>query len=114
MRFILLGPPGAGKGTQASFICKKYGVPQISTGDMLRAAIKAGTELGMKAKKLMDAGQLVSDEVILDLVKHRIADADCKNGFLFDGFPRTLAQAESMKRAGLQIDYVVEIAVPDE
>ena len=114
MRFILLGPPGAGKGTQASFIARKYGIPQISTGDMLRAAIKAGTELGMKAKKLMDAGQLVSDEVILDLVKHRIAEADCKNGFLFDGFPRTLAQAESMKSAGLQIDYVVEIAVPDD
>ncbi len=114
MRFILLGPPGAGKGTQASFICKKYGVPQISTGDMLRAAIKAGTELGLKAKKLMDAGQLVSDEVILDLVKHRIEEPDCAGGFLFDGFPRTLAQAESMKSAGLYIDYVVEIAVPDE
>ena len=114
MRFILLGPPGAGKGTQASFITKQYGVPQISTGDMLRAAIKAGSELGMKAKKLMDAGQLVSDEVILDLVKHRIEEPDCKGGFLFDGFPRTLAQAESMKNAGLHIDYVVEIAVPDE
>jgi adenylate kinase len=114
MRFILLGPPGAGKGTQASFICKKYGVPQISTGDMLRAAIKAGTELGMKAKKLMDAGQLVPDDVILDLVKHRIEEPDCAGGFLFDGFPRTLAQAEAMKSAGLQIDYVLEIAVPDE
>ena len=114
MRFILLGPPGAGKGTQASFICKKYGVPQISTGDMLRAAIKAGTELGLKAKKLMDAGQLVPDEVILDLVKHRIEEPDCIGGFLFDGFPRTLAQAESMKNAGLHIDYVIEIAVPDE
>src|SRR5487761_2744581 len=114
MRFILLGPPGAGKGTQASFICKKYGVPQISTGDMLRAAIKAGTELGLKAKKLMDAGQLVPDEVILDLVKHRIEEPDCSGGFLFDGFPRTLAQAESMKDAGLHIDYVIEIAVPDE
>lgn len=114
MRFILLGPPGAGKGTQASFICKKYAVPQISTGDMLRAAIKAGTELGMKAKKLMDAGQLVSDEVILDLVKRRIAAPDCNGGFLFDGFPRTLAQAEAMKNAGVYIDYVIEIAVPDE
>lgn len=114
MRFILLGPPGAGKGTQASFIIKKYGIPQISTGDMLRAAIKDGTELGRKAKTLMDAGQLVSDSVILDLVKHRIAAPDCGGGFLFDGFPRTLAQAEAMKNAGLQIDYVIEIAVPDE
>jgi adenylate kinase len=114
MRFILLGPPGAGKGTQASFITKKYGIPQISTGDMLRAAIKAGSELGMKAKKLMDTGQLVSDEVILDLVKHRIEQPDCAGGYLFDGFPRTLAQAESMKSAGVHIDYVIEIAVPDE
>ena len=114
MRFILLGPPGAGKGTQASFITRKYGVPQISTGDMLRAAIKAGTELGMKAKKLMDAGQLVPDDVILGLVESRIQQADCAGGFLFDGFPRTLAQAESMKNAGLHIDYVIEIAVPDE
>ncbi|TSA12277.1 MAG: adenylate kinase [Betaproteobacteria bacterium] len=114
MRFILLGPPGAGKGTQASFVTKKYGIPQISTGDMLRAAIKAGSELGLKAKQLMNAGQLVSDEVILDLVKHRIDEPDCAGGFLFDGFPRTLAQAESMKQAGLHIDYVVELAVPDE
>lgn len=114
MRFILLGPPGAGKGTQASFITRKYGVPQISTGDMLRAAIKAGSELGMKAKKLMDAGQLVPDDVIIDLVRHRIAEPDCAGGFLFDGFPRTLAQAESMKHAGLHIDCVIEIAVPDE
>jgi adenylate kinase len=114
MRFILLGPPGAGKGTQASFISKEYAIPQISTGDMLRAAIKAGTGLGMKAKKLMDAGQLVPDNVILDLVKHRIEEPDCAGGFLFDGFPRTLAQAEAMKDAGLQIDYVLEIAVPDE
>jgi len=114
LKFILLGPPGAGKGTQASFITKKYGVPQISTGDMLRAAIKAGTETGLKARKLMDAGQLVSDDVILDLVKHRIEEPDCAGGFLFDGFPRTLAQAESMKNAGLRIDYVIEIAVPDE
>ncbi len=114
MRFILLGPPGAGKGTQASFITKKYAIPQISTGDMLRAAIKAGTELGLRAKQLMDAGQLVSDEVILDLVKNRITAPDCSSGFLFDGFPRTLAQAEAMKNMGLQIDYVIEIAVPDE
>ena len=114
MRFILLGPPGAGKGTQANFVTKKYGIPQISTGDMLRAAIKAGSELGLKAKKLMDAGQLVSDDVILDLVKHRIEQPDCAGGYLFDGFPRTLAQAESMKTAGVHIDYVIEIAVPDE
>ena len=114
MRFILLGPPGAGKGTQANFITKKYGIPQISTGDMLRAAIKAGSELGLRAKKLMDAGQLVSDEVILDLVKHRIEEPDCAGGYLFDGFPRTLAQAEAMKNAGVHIDYVIEIAVPDE
>jgi adenylate kinase len=114
MRFILLGPPGAGKGTQASFITKKYGIPQISTGDMLRAAIKAGTELGMKAKKLMDAGQLVPDDIILGLVKKRIEQPDCAGGFLFDGFPRTLMQADAMKNAGVQIDYVVEIAVPDE
>jgi adenylate kinase len=114
MRFILLGPPGAGKGTQAIFITKKYGIPPISTGDMLRAAIKAGTELGLKAKKLMDAGQLVPDDVILGLVKSRIEQPDCAGGFLFDGFPRTLAQAEAMKNAGLKIDYVLEIAVPDE
>jgi adenylate kinase len=114
MRFILLGPPGAGKGTQASFITRKYGIPQISTGDMLRAAIKAGTALGLKARKLMDAGQLVPDDVILDLVQSRIEQPDCAGGFLFDGFPRTLAQAEAMKHAGLQIDYVLEIAVPDE
>ena len=114
MRFILLGPPGAGKGTQASFITKKYAVPQISTGDMLRAAIKAGSELGLRAKKLMDAGQLVPDGVIIDLVKNRIEQPDCARGFLFDGFPRTLAQAEAMKKAGLHIDYVIEIAVPDE
>jgi len=114
MRFILLGPPGAGKGTQASFITRKYGIPQISTGDMLRAAIKAGSELGLKAKKIMDAGQLVPDDVIIDLVKKRIEEPDCTGGFLFDGFPRTLAQAEAMKDAGVQIDYVIEIAVPDE
>jgi len=114
MRFIFLGPPGAGKGTQASFITQKYGIPQISTGDMLRAAIKAGSELGLKAKTIMDAGQLVPDGVIIDLVKRRIEEPDCAGGFLFDGFPRTLAQAEAMKTAGVQIDYVVEIAVPDE
>jgi adenylate kinase len=114
MRFILLGPPGAGKGTQAGFITKRYGIPQISTGDMLRAAIKAGSDLGMKAKTLMDAGQLVPDDVILGLVKNRIEQADCAVGFLFDGFPRTLAQAEAMKDAGLHIDCVIEIAVPDE
>ena len=114
MRFIFLGPPGAGKGTQASFITKKYGIPQISTGDMLRAAIKAGSELGMKAKKIMDAGQLVPDDVIIGLVKTRIEQPDCAGGFLFDGFPRTLAQAEAMKTAGVPIDYVIEIAVPDE
>ena len=114
MRFILLGPPGAGKGTQASFITKKFAVPQISTGDMLRAAIKAGTALGLKAKQIMDAGQLVPDDVIIGLVKTRIGQADCTGGFLFDGFPRTLAQADAMKTAGLQIDYVIEIAVPDE
>ena len=114
MKFILLGPPGAGKGTQASFITKKYAIPQISTGDMLRAAIKAGSELGLKAKKLMDAGQLVPDEVILGLVKTRIEQSECAAGFLFAGFPRTLTQAQAMKDAGLRIDYVVEIAVPDE
>ena len=114
MRFILLGPPGAGKGTQASFITKQYGVPQISTGDMLRAAIKAGSELGLKAKKIMDAGQLVPDDVIINLVKQRITEPDCASGFLFDGFPRTIAQAEAMKTAAVNIDYVIEIAVPDE
>jgi adenylate kinase len=114
MRFILLGPPGAGKGTQASFITKKYSIPQISTGDMLRAAIKAGSELGLKAKKIMDAGQLVPDDVIINLVKQRITEPDCSGGFLFDGFPRTIAQAEAMKSAGVNIDYVIEIAVPDE
>lgn len=114
MRFIFLGPPGAGKGTQASFITRKYGIPQISTGDMLRAAIKAGSALGLKAKTIMDAGQLVPDDVIIGLVKSRIEQPDCAGGFLFDGFPRTLAQADAMKSAGLQIDYVIEIAVPDE
>jgi len=113
MRLILLGAPGAGKGTQAAFICQKYGIPQISTGDMLRAAVKAGTPLGVAAKKVMDAGGLVSDDIIIGLVKERIKDADCANGFLFDGFPRTIPQAEAMKEAGVGIDYVVEIDVDD-
>ena len=114
MRIILLGAPGAGKGTQATFIKEKFNIPQISTGDMLRAAVKAGTQLGLEAKKFMDAGGLVPDEVIIGLVKERIKDADCANGFLFDGFPRTIPQAEAMKNAGVAIDYVVEIDVPDE
>ncbi|UJB63764.1 adenylate kinase [Acidovorax sp. YS12] len=112
MRLILLGAPGAGKGTQAAFICQKYGIPQISTGDMLRAAVKAGTPLGLKAKAVMDAGQLVSDDLIINLVKERIAEADCAQGFLFDGFPRTIPQAEAMKAAGVKLDYVLEIDVP--
>lgn len=113
MRLILLGAPGAGKGTQANFIKEKFGIPQISTGDMLRAAVKAGTPLGLEAKSIMDAGGLVRDDIIIGLVKERIAEADCANGFLFDGFPRTLPQAEAMKQAGVDIDYVVEIDVPD-
>jgi adenylate kinase len=113
MKVILLGGPGAGKGTQANFIKEKYNIPQISTGDMLRAAVKAGTEMGIAAKKVMDAGGLVSDEIILGLVKERTAEADCANGFLFDGFPRTLAQAESLRTQGVDIDAVVEIAVDD-
>ncbi len=113
MRLILLGAPGAGKGTQATFIKEKFGIPQISTGDMLRAAVKAGTPLGVAAKKIMDAGGLVSDDIIINLVKERIKDADCANGFLFDGFPRTLPQAQAMKDAGIRIDYVVEIDVAD-
>ena len=112
MRLILLGAPGAGKGTQANFICQKYGIPQISTGDMLRAAVKAGTPLGLEAKKVMDAGGLVSDELIINLVKDRIAQGDCAKGFLFDGFPRTIPQAEAMKAAGVKLDYVLEIDVP--
>lgn len=112
MKLILLGAPGAGKGTQATFICQKYGIPQISTGDMLRAAVKAGTALGLAAKKVMDAGGLVSDELIIDLVKERIAQSDCVNGFLFDGFPRTIPQADAMKAAGVKLDYVLEIDVP--
>jgi adenylate kinase len=114
MRLILLGAPGAGKGTQATFIKEKFNIPQISTGDMLRAAVKAGTQLGLEAKKFMDAGGLVPDEVIIGLVKERIKDTDCQAGFLFDGFPRTIPQAEAMKQAGVEIDYVVEIDVPDE
>ncbi|MDH5613217.1 MAG: adenylate kinase [Gammaproteobacteria bacterium] len=113
MRLILLGGPGAGKGTQAGFITKKFNIPQISTGDMLRAAVKAGTELGKEAKKVMDAGGLVSDDLILGLVKERIQQSDCANGFLFDGFPRTLAQANSLKEQGVEIDGVVEIDVDD-
>jgi adenylate kinase len=112
MKLILLGAPGAGKGTQANFICQKYGIPQISTGDMLRAAVKAGTALGIEAKKVMDAGGLVSDALIINLVKERITQPDCANGFLFDGFPRTIPQADAMKTAGVKLDYVLEIDVP--
>ena len=114
MRLILLGAPGAGKGTQAKFICEQFGIPQISTGDMLRAAVKAQTPLGLEAKRVMDAGGLVSDDVIIGLVKDRLREADCANGFLFDGFPRTIPQAEAMVHAGVAIDRVVEIAVDDE
>lgn len=114
MRIILLGGPGAGKGTQSGFITERFDIPQISTGDMLRAAVKAGTPLGLKAKEVMDAGQLVSDDIIIGLVKERIQQDDCKNGFLFDGFPRTIAQADAIKDAGIKIDDVVEIAVDDE
>ncbi|WP_339487398.1 adenylate kinase [Pseudomonas sp. EL_65y_Pfl2_R95] len=114
MRVILLGAPGAGKGTQAGFITKKFAIPQISTGDMLRAAVKAGSPLGLKVKGVMDSGGLVSDEIIIDLIKERITQQDCANGFLFDGFPRTIPQAEALQQAGVTIDYVVEIAVADE
>lgn len=114
MKAILLGPPGAGKGTQAKFICEKYDIPQISTGDMLRAAVKAGTPLGQKAKEVMEAGGLVSDDIIIGLVKERIAQPDCEKGFLFDGFPRTQAQAEATRDAGVVIDAIVEIDVPDD
>ncbi|HJV52479.1 MAG TPA: adenylate kinase [Noviherbaspirillum sp.] len=114
MRLILLGAPGAGKGTQANFIKEKFNIPQISTGDMLRAAVKAGTPLGIEAKKVMDAGGLVSDDIIIGLVKDRLKQPDCANGYLFDGFPRTIPQAEAMKEAGVSIDYVLEIDVPDE
>ena len=112
MRLILLGAPGAGKGTQATFICQKFGIPQISTGDMLRAAVKAGTPLGIEAKKIMDSGGLVSDDLIINLVKERITEADCAGGFLFDGFPRTIPQADAMKAAGVKLDFVLEIDVP--
>jgi adenylate kinase len=114
MRLILLGPPGAGKGTQAAFLTQHFGIPQISTGDMLRAAVKAGTPLGIEAKKVMDAGGLVSDEIIIGLVQDRLKQADCSNGYLFDGFPRTIPQADALKSAGVKLDYVVEIEVPEE
>jgi adenylate kinase len=114
MKVILLGPPGAGKGTQAQFITEKYGIPQISTGDMLRSAVKAGTELGLKVKDIMASGGLVSDEIIIALVEERIQQADCNNGFLFDGFPRTIPQAQALVDAGIAIEYVIEIAVDDE
>ncbi|MGN6579298.1 MAG: adenylate kinase [Bordetella sp.] len=113
MRLILLGPPGAGKGTQAAFLTQRYGIPQISTGDMLRAAVKAGTPLGLAAKKVMDAGGLVSDEIIIGLVQDRLTQPDCASGYLFDGFPRTIPQADALKNAGVKLDYVVEIEVPD-
>jgi len=113
MRLILLGPPGAGKGTQAQFIRQKFGIPQISTGDMLRAAVKAGTPLGKQAKQVMDAGQLVSDDIIIGLVKERLREPDCKRGYLFDGFPRTIPQADALRNAGVALDYVLEIDVPD-
>ena len=114
MRLILLGPPGAGKGTQAAFITSKFGIPQISTGDMLRAAVKAQTPLGIEAKKVMDAGGLVSDDIIINLVRDRLQQDDCRNGYLFDGFPRTIPQAEAMRSANVRLDHVIEIAVPDE
>ena len=114
MKIILLGPPGAGKGTQAAFICEVFDIPQISTGDMLRAAVKAGSELGVQAKKIMDAGELVSDEIILNLVKERIAEPDCINGYLFDGFPRTIVQADGLEKIGVTIESVVEIQADDE
>jgi adenylate kinase len=114
MKLILLGPPGAGKGTQANFIREKFAIPQISTGDMLRAAVKAGTPLGLAAKKIMDAGALVSDEIIIGLVKDRLKEPDCAAGYMFDGFPRTIPQADAMKDAGVKIDFVLEIDVPDE
>ncbi|KLU18540.1 adenylate kinase, partial [Proteus mirabilis] len=114
MRIILLGAPGAGKGTQAQFIKENYGIPQISTGDMLRAAVSSGSELGLKAKALMDNGQLVTDELVIALVKERIKQDDCRNGFLLDGFPRTIPQADAMKEAGINVDFVLEFAVPDD
>ncbi|MFB6422079.1 MAG: adenylate kinase [Candidatus Malihini olakiniferum] len=114
MRIILLGAPGAGKGTQAQFIMEKYGIPQISTGDMLRAAVKAGTELGKKAKEIIDEGKLVTDKLVIALVKERITEDDCRNGFLLDGFPRTIPQADAMKKASIQIDNIIEFALQDE
>ncbi|ODC03999.1 adenylate kinase [Terasakiispira papahanaumokuakeensis] len=114
MRLILLGPPGAGKGTQAQFICESFAIPQISTGDMLRAAVKEGSELGLKVKEIMTTGGLVSDDIIIALVQERITQPDCANGFLFDGFPRTIPQADALKEAGVKLDHVVEIAVDDE
>jgi adenylate kinase len=114
MRLILLGPPGAGKGTQAQFIREKFGIPQISTGDMLRAAVKAGTPLGKQAKQVMESGQLVSDEIIIGLVKERLREPDCQRGYLFDGFPRTIPQADALKSAGVALDHVLEIDVPDD
>jgi adenylate kinase len=114
MRLILLGPPGAGKGTQAAFITQQFGIPQISTGDMLRAAVKAQTPLGIEAKKIMDTGGLVSDDIIIGLVRDRLKEADCENGYLFDGFPRTIPQADALKDADIGLDYVIEMVVPDE
>ncbi|MDO4681493.1 MAG: adenylate kinase [Lautropia sp.] len=114
MRLILLGPPGAGKGTQANYIKERFGIPQISTGDMLRAAVKAGTELGLAAKKVMDEGKLVSDDIIIGLVKARLEEPDCQNGYLFDGFPRTIPQAEALRSAGVRLEHVVELKVPDD
>lgn len=114
MRIILLGPPGAGKGTQAKFICDHFGVPQISTGDMLRAAVREGSALGLRVKSVMDSGQLVSDDIILELVAERVARPDCAKGYLFDGFPRTIPQAEGLERAKVALDYVLEVRVPDE
>lgn len=114
MRLILIGPPGAGKGTQAAFIKERFGIPQISTGDMLRAAVKAGTPLGLKAKAVMESGALVSDDIILGLMQERLAKPDCEKGFLLDGFPRTIPQAEALKATGIPIDYVLEISVPDD
>lgn len=114
MRLILIGPPGAGKGTQATFIKERFAIPQISTGDMLRAAVKAGTPLGLKAKSVMESGALVSDDIILGLMEERLAQPDCKNGFLLDGFPRTIPQAEALKKTGIPIDFVLEISVPDD